>query len=535
MRKLLVSLLVLFTFSASQAQIIGSLPYTLTNGTTADASQVMANYNYIISQVNSNGATAGTNSNITALVGLSTPLSAAQGGSQIYIGGTSTGSANAQVVSAPLIPTGFSLVNKPIVCFSAGATNISGGTTLNVNSTGVTSVLKQTPYGLQSLAGGEFTSGQLTCVQYDGTQYEWITNSYQPGNFLFGNAGLTTTTTVASSSCGSYYGLGTGTYTVNLPTPSSAPAQVCTLAFNSGASAVATLSTPSGAFVPTGGSTFAVQASEMLLAITDGTNWNIGQLVNPSIPNSSIGHSLPGANSLKITNDGTTPNTKIDVSATYVTLANSSGVSTSFTSFSCTLNLSINGLNGLDTGSIAASTWYNIYIISNLSTTGCLASTNSSSPTLPSGYTYFYRVGAMETDGSNNLYRTLQTGNKSRYVITGTSNTSSYPFTTTSATSSWVAYQVTGNNTGSPTTSTEVLSNLYSVSGLESGVAPNANYAAPVSGNPMPWISRNSSASNVTESQVTNIPLESNSIYFWSSNTGNILAVAGWVDAVNAN
>lgn len=36
--------------------IVGTLPYTLANGATADASQVMVNYNYIVSQVNANAA-----------------------------------------------------------------------------------------------------------------------------------------------------------------------------------------------------------------------------------------------------------------------------------------------------------------------------------------------------------------------------------------------------------------------------------------------------------------------------------------------
>ena len=38
--------------------IISALPYTLTNGQTADANQVMANLNYIVSQVNANVQTA---------------------------------------------------------------------------------------------------------------------------------------------------------------------------------------------------------------------------------------------------------------------------------------------------------------------------------------------------------------------------------------------------------------------------------------------------------------------------------------------
>jgi hypothetical protein len=40
--------------------IIGTLPNILMNGTTADASQVMADFNYIVNQVNANGTPTGT-------------------------------------------------------------------------------------------------------------------------------------------------------------------------------------------------------------------------------------------------------------------------------------------------------------------------------------------------------------------------------------------------------------------------------------------------------------------------------------------
>ncbi|PXX15849.1 endosialidase-like protein [Paraburkholderia tropica] len=53
--------------------IIGTLPATLQNGTNADASQVMANLNFIINQVNANGAPL----NVTALPDLATIGSAA--------------------------------------------------------------------------------------------------------------------------------------------------------------------------------------------------------------------------------------------------------------------------------------------------------------------------------------------------------------------------------------------------------------------------------------------------------------------------
>jgi hypothetical protein len=64
---------------------------------------------------------------------------------------------------------------------------------------------------------------------------------------------------------------------------------------------------------------------------------------------------------------------------------------TLITCASATLNFGTNGLNGLDAGSIASNTWYYIYAILNPTTlaTGYLASTSSTSPTLPSGFTKF--------------------------------------------------------------------------------------------------------------------------------------------------
>lgn len=60
--------------------IISPLPFTLVNGALADATQVMADFNEIVTDVNANAAHNGANSDITSLSGLTTPLSASQGG-----------------------------------------------------------------------------------------------------------------------------------------------------------------------------------------------------------------------------------------------------------------------------------------------------------------------------------------------------------------------------------------------------------------------------------------------------------------------
>jgi len=60
--------------------VIPSLPVNILNGTVADATQVMANFNAIVTSVNANAANNGLNSNITVLTGLTTALSSSQGG-----------------------------------------------------------------------------------------------------------------------------------------------------------------------------------------------------------------------------------------------------------------------------------------------------------------------------------------------------------------------------------------------------------------------------------------------------------------------
>ena len=60
--------------------ISASYPFNLQNGTTADATQVMANFLQIQNDVNANAAHSGANSDITQLSGLTTPLSIPQGG-----------------------------------------------------------------------------------------------------------------------------------------------------------------------------------------------------------------------------------------------------------------------------------------------------------------------------------------------------------------------------------------------------------------------------------------------------------------------
>src|SRR5689334_12580176 len=156
MRRWLLALL-LFATPAS-AQIVNTLPFQLQNGTTADATQVMADFNQIVNNTNSNAAKNGVNSDITALTGLTTPLTPAQGGSTVYVGGTSSGTNT--VVVATLSPNGFTLAAGKRVVFIAGGTN-TGAVTLAAGGSAATNVFYPTPNGPQALIGGEIKTGNL--------------------------------------------------------------------------------------------------------------------------------------------------------------------------------------------------------------------------------------------------------------------------------------------------------------------------------------------------------------------------------------
>src|SRR5713226_2655660 len=104
--------------SVASANVPCTLPFNLQNNTTADATQVMANYNALVTCLG-NAAAAGANNDINALAALTVPITPAQGGTPVFVGGTSTGSANAQIV-ASTTPATFALTVGYQVTFIAG-------------------------------------------------------------------------------------------------------------------------------------------------------------------------------------------------------------------------------------------------------------------------------------------------------------------------------------------------------------------------------------------------------------------------------
>ena len=80
----------------------------------------------------------------------------------------------------------------------------------------------------------------------------------------------------------------------------------------------------------------------------------------------------------------------------------------------CSVSISSSGVvNALDTGTIAASTMYNVYAIGDSTEfrpNGCLLSLSASQPTLPFGYDMYRRIGAISIDSGSHVRPFMQVG-----------------------------------------------------------------------------------------------------------------------------
>lgn len=117
-------------------------------------------------------------------------------------------------------------------------------------------------------------------------------------------------------------------------------------------------------------------------------------------------------NGLEVSNNATTPNTKIDIASGQC--RDSTDVYQLSSSATITINAATNGLNGLDTGTFAASKIYAVYIVSDPVTglaTGAMISLSTTAPLMPYGYSAFRLIGYAMTDSSVHFLPGYWSGN----------------------------------------------------------------------------------------------------------------------------
>ena len=109
-----------------------------------------------------------------------------------------------------------------------------------------------------------------------------------------------------------------------------------------------------------------------------------------------------------------TGNATLSIAADYAVLTAADGSEKSHAAVSiAAVDLTAAGANGLDTGTEANSTWYYLWLISNgLFNVRGLLSLSATAPTLPAGYPYKLRIGAVRNDSSGNLIPFWQDGRR---------------------------------------------------------------------------------------------------------------------------
>lgn len=81
-----------------------------------------------------------------------------------------------------------------------------------------------------------------------------------------------------------------------------------------------------------------------------------------------------------------------------------------------TINAATNGIQGLDTGALAANKFYAVFIVSDptgTQLTGTIMSLSATAPLLPFGYSLIRRIGWVVTDGSSHIINFYQVGSGS--------------------------------------------------------------------------------------------------------------------------
>lgn len=302
--------------------------------------------------------------------------------------------------------------------------------------------------------------------------------------------------------------------------------------------------TPSG--IQAGSGDIVINSNYLMVFFANLDGGNGGFLIiNSQLP--SIAQPTAGSfKNLKLTNTTSgTPNSQVTPTADELVLENASGGTVRLTSFApAVTNILSTGANGLDTGAVAAATWYAWWAIYNptTATAAGLLSTSFTNPTLPAGFTYKARFGAFITDGSSNLHRVLQLGRNAQYVIQ-TSGPTLLPPVMASGTAG--TYSTTNPVLASvsttafvPPTASKIRISFYNAwkggSSVSALLAPNVNWGGTANGpagtNGVIWPGTLTSA--VVVGITVEMLLEAASVAWCAQASAAAFASLGWEDNI---
>jgi hypothetical protein len=183
--RLLLAAALCLVSSAQAANIIPTpLPFILQNGQTADATQVMSDFNTIVTNVNTNAASLATSAQLNVINAFTQPqiVSPATALNHVVIASqvqqnalayfVDTGAANAYVVTPAPAWLSYIAGSELYVNIGAGNTN-TAASTINVNALGLKNILNQDG---SALVANALLTGKVYHLIYDGTQFEIESN-----------------------------------------------------------------------------------------------------------------------------------------------------------------------------------------------------------------------------------------------------------------------------------------------------------------------------------------------------------------------
>ena len=259
-----------------------------------------------------------------------------------------------------------------------------------------------------------------------------------------------------------------------------------------------------------------------------------------NLPSSAVAATVGAFRNLAASSTGLSAN--VSVTADEIVVENSSNAYVTLRSVSLTIAGTSVGANALDAGTIAASTWYSVWVIYNGTTTAGLLSTSATAPTMPGGYTHKARVGWIRTDASGNKYPLSfkQVGRSVQYVIAAGSNVAALPspisgvqgtIQATSGSSTLVAGSLTNFT---PTTAAKIRGLLTIPINGAAFVAPSAGGWNGYSGTTMSTVPSVGVSTGGNVSVNHSIPfefvLETANVYYASSIASGAVWVLGWED-----
>ena len=223
----------------------------------------------------------------------------------------------------------------------------------------------------------------------------------------------------------------------------------------------------------------------------------------------------------------------VSVSAGELMLRSATGAPRLVSGVSLTINTAATGANGLDTGTLAGSTWYAVWVIWNGTTTAGLISTSATSPTMPTGYTHKSRVGWIRTDGTASKFPLgfTQRGRRVQYLVNVSGNVPNFPLMASGSAGDTSAPAfatiAVGNFVPSTAGVIDVLTRIGNASSVI--VAPNGQFGGVgSSSNPAP-LSLIVNATTYGGVMRGMLVLESSDLY-WACVGGGVVCCVGWED-----